>query len=812
MILAALLLAPLASLYAADVANLAGENSKDAGQKPAANAQAPGQNMAGAAPVAALGAARAAEFHVATNGSDANRGTKSAPFRTIRHAADLAQPGDIITVHAGIYRERVNPPRGGTSDAQRIVYQAAPGEKVAIKGSEVAKGWVKVENDTWKLTLPNSFFGKYNPYRDHIRGDWFDDKGRKHHTGAVYVNGGWLMEAARLEDVLRPKGAASVGGAQPGVHLLNVAWFRPGKGGDKAAQIPADRYTAKQGPRNAPCTEGGQCIGWIGDGAWVKYERVDFGERTESVEVRAASPSGGGQIELRLDSANGELVGTCAVADTGDWQGWQSFRAAIKPTSGVKNLCLVFRPPMPKPASGGLWFGQVDPENTTIWAQFKDTNPNEQLVEINVRPTVFYPDQPGRNFITVRGFTLEHAATQWAPPTAEQPGLIGTHWSKGWIIENNTVRFSKCSGIALGKYGDEFDNKSANSAEGYVKTIERAHAHSIAWTKANIGHHVVRDNTISHCEQTGIVGSLGCSFSTVTGNVIHDIHVRRLFSGAEMAGIKFHGAIDTEIRGNHIYRACRGMHLDWMAQGTRVSGNLLHDNSAEDIYVEVNHGPFILDNNLLLSPRSLWDMSEGGAYVHNLLTGKIDNWYDMGRPTPYMRPHSTAIAGLAVTQGGGNRYFNNIFVGRGFPGEAPVQTSDPTQSITGHGLWVYDVRNKPPLTGGNVYLNGARSCSNEVSSLTFEKVDPSVKVVEQPDGWFLEMICNKTWSAGSKCKTVTMEMLGKAPVPMLPYENPDGSSMTIDSDYSGKKHDVEHPTSGPFAKPDEGNIRIKVWK
>ena len=55
-------------------------------------------------------------------------------------------------------------------------------------------------------------------------------------------------------------------------------------------------------------------------------------------------------------------------------------------------------------------------------------------------------------------------------------------------------------------------------------------------------------------------------------------------------------------------------------------------------------------------------------------------------------------------------------------------------------------------------------------------------------------------------------MLGKAPVPMLPYENPDGSSMTIDSDYSGKKHDVEHPTSGPFAKPDEGNIRIKVWK
>ena len=45
-----------------------------------------------------------------------------------------------------------------------------------------------------------------------------------------------------------------------------------------------------------------------------------------------------------------------------------------------------------------------------------------------------------------------------------------------------------------------------------------AHAFRIPWTKENIGHHIVRNNTISHCEQTGIVGSMGCSFSTITGN------------------------------------------------------------------------------------------------------------------------------------------------------------------------------------------------------------------------------------------------------------------------------------------------------
>ena len=151
--------------------------------------------------------AQAANFHVATNGNDANPGTRAAPFRTIQHAADLAQPGDVITVHAGIYRERISPPRGGTSDAKRIVYEAAPGEKVVITGSEEVKNWVKVQGDVWKMTLPNSFFGAFNPYSDLIHGDWFSPMGRQHHTGAVYLDGNWLAEAASLDDVMKPRRA-----------------------------------------------------------------------------------------------------------------------------------------------------------------------------------------------------------------------------------------------------------------------------------------------------------------------------------------------------------------------------------------------------------------------------------------------------------------------------------------------------------------------------------------------------------------------------------------------------------------------------
>jgi len=754
----------------------------------------------------------ATEFHVATSGNDANRGTKSAPLHTIQRAAELAQPGDVISVHAGTYRERINPPRGGTSDRQRIVYQAARGEQVEIKGSEVIKGWVRLQADVWKVTLPNSFFGDFNPYRDLIRGDWFDRRGRDHHTGAVYLNGNWLTEAAKLEEVLMPAGTAPawLSGAGQG-YLLNVGWLRPGGGSGSGAQVPATAFAAKRGTQNAPCEEGGECLGFISHGDWVRYAGVDFGSRTEAVELRAASASEGGLIELHLDTPDGELLGTCAIPNTGGWQNWSSFKAKIKAVSGVKTLCLVFKG-LPEPAlNSQLWFAQVDAANTTLWAQFTGVQPNEQLVEINVRQSVFYPDQPGRNFITVRGFTMRHAATPWAPPTAEQIGLIGTHWSRGWIIEDNVVSHSVCSGIALGKHGDPFDNTSANSAEGYVKTIERAHAHPIAWTKESIGHHLVRNNTVSHCEQAGIVGSLGCSFSTVTGNVIHDIHVRRLFSGAEMAGIKFHGAIDTVIRGNHIYRTCRGLWLDWMAQGTRVSQNLFHENAAEDLFVEVNHGPFLVDNNLFLSSVNVLDMSEGGAYAHNLFAGKITNCPEPNRDTPFHPAHSTQVAGLAKTTGGDDRFYNNLFLGKGDDSANKGQlASREPRWISSSGLWGYEHRALPLLTGGNVFYHGALPYARETNALVLAANDPKPRLVSQDGRFVLELTLGPELKQADTT-LVTTALLGQAKIPGVGYESADGSGIRLDTDYFGKRRSKAKPTAGPFENPAKGPLSLRVW-
>jgi alpha-N-arabinofuranosidase len=595
----------------------------------------------------------AREYHVAVTGSDANPGTASAPLRTIQRAAELAQPGETITVHGGVYRERINPPRGGTSDEKRIVYQAAPGEKVEIKGSEVVRDWTRVQGDVWKVTLPNRFFGEFNPFSDLINGHWFDPKGRQHHTGAVYLNGNWLTEAAALAEVLAPAG----------------------------------------------------------------------------------------------DSP--------------------------------------------------LWFGQVDDRHTTIHAQFPTVDPNHELVEINVRRTVFYPEKPGINYLTVRGFRLTQAATPWAPPTVEQIGLIGTHWSKGWVIEDNTISHSVCAGLTLGlKNMGEF----LGNASGYRRLVEYA-VEKGGWNQANIGQHVVRRNRVSHCEQAGICGSLGGAFSLIEDNVVHSIHVRRLFHGQEQGGIKLHGAVDTVIRGNLVHDTPRGIWLDWIGQGATISSNLAFNNSTVDLYLEVNHGPILVENNLFLSASALVSLSRGTAYAHNLFAGRCA-MRDTPRSTPYLRAHSTEIAGYHDNTPGDERFYNNVFAGvSAQPGQQTASLSGPLEKLF-----------SPILFSGNMYILGAVPPPLDKDPAVFGPPSPNLKMTPEGDGWFLEWSFDPAWLTARTLPLVTTALLGRAKVPDLPFENADGSPLRVDRDYFGKPRHVGNPSPGPFEPRGSGEpMKIKVW-
>lgn len=79
-----------------------------------------------------------ATYHVSPTGDDSKSGLSLADaFKTVQRGADAAKPGDLVLVHAGTYRERVMPPRGGTGEDARIIYRAAPGDRVIISGLAV---------------------------------------------------------------------------------------------------------------------------------------------------------------------------------------------------------------------------------------------------------------------------------------------------------------------------------------------------------------------------------------------------------------------------------------------------------------------------------------------------------------------------------------------------------------------------------------------------------------------------------------------------------------------------------------------------
>jgi len=265
-----------------------------------------------------------------------------------------------------------------------------------------------------------------------------------------------------------------------------------------------------------------------------------------------------------------------------------------------------------------------------------------------------------------------------------------------------------------------------------------------------------------------------------------------------------HAAIDTEISCNHIYRTCRGIWLDWMAQGARVTRNLLHDNNtSEDLFMEVNHGPYLIDNNIFLSGRSLFDMSQGGAYVHNLFAGRIRLRPELRRETPFHKAHSTEVAGLLNIKGGDDRFYNNIFVAGG------TETLKPNET-TQFGLATYNKAARPVYVDGNVYLNGAAPYANEDNYVRQESSDPDIHIVEKDKSVHLHIMLDQSWRALNN-SLVTTKLLGLAAVPEVSFENSDGTPLIVDIDYFGRKRDTAAPSPGPFENPGEGKLALKVW-
>ena len=504
------------------------------------------------------------------------------------------------------------------------------------------------------------------------------------------------------------------------------------------------------------------------------------------------------------------------------------------------------------------WYTEQDGDETVLYANFHDLDPNREKVEILVRRNCFMPEENGVNYITVSGFDINKGATTWAPPAAYQDGLIGPHWSKGWIIEDCAVWGSKCCGISLGKYRDPendmyFYTRHVKSPTQMERdAVCRGQYHG--WTKETVGSHVIRRCHVHHCEQTGIVGRMGGVFSVIEDCHIHHICNSQQLGGAETAGIKLHAAIDVIIRRNHIHNCIMGVWLDWEAQGARVTQNLLHDNQrpegvepakgamfSNDIFVEVGHGPTLIDNNVMLSKASLIMPSEGLALVHNLICGAFGylnagvdfsvNGRREPRYTPYHIRHRTEVAGFMTILHGDDRVYNNIIVQKHPVTDPSIAPNTPDHQIAGtapfdifpsydewisnfmmdrepdmDGLAPYHFGHLPAWVNGNAYFNHATVSRHEKHGFVGEGDGITVDLAEA-DGKFV-LKTNLYDGLGSfRDGIVTSETLGLAFEPEERFENPDGTAIVFDRDYHGAHRGLS-ALPGPFA---EGGSEITVW-
>ena len=416
------------------------------------------------------------------------------------------------------------------------------------------------------------------------------------------------------------------------------------------------------------------------------------------------------------------------------------------------------------------WFCRVDEDVTTIWANFGKANPNKELTEINVRESLFMPEISGLKYLTIDGLNFMHAAANWAPPTLElQMGAVGPRMGKHWIIKNCTITNARCVGIILG------------------------HAPGVDYSDIDAyGDHIIRNNIIRRCGQAGIAGQKGATRSVISGNLIEDTNYRREFGGWETAAIKFHNSVDTIISGNLIRGVFRqtqgafGIWIDYANQGIRITGNVIYNTEAATVFLEMNHGPILVDNNILVGQPTRSN-SEATVFAHNLFVNcGYEYSPDTKRRSQFYKPHTTKGVGSKTGTAQDDKWYNNIFIKQGL---------DQVKTASGY------------ESDYNIFFEGAKASSFGDENSIVDSYVTDFTIKDNSLGTTITFSINEA-PFHVKGPQVNAELVGIFPTVGQTIEDRYGRPIKVDTDINGSK--FPRPVAGPLADLKRG-LNTVVW-
>lgn len=227
-----------------------------------------------------------------------------------------------------------------------------------------------------------------------------------------------------------------------------------------------------------------------------------------------------------------------------------------------------------------------------------------------------------------------------------------------------------------------------------------------------------------------------------------------------------------------------GIWIDFGNQGVRITRNVIYDTEAATVFLEMDHGPTLVDNNILVGA-SVRSNSEATVFAHNLFVDCPYQYHaDVNRRSQYYEPHTTRPAGRKTGTARDDKWYNNIFIRRGLEqvNAAPGYESDY-----------------------NVFLEGAKKSSFGDPHSVVAPTATGFAVADQPLG------ATVTLSVGDRllrvnAPRVNAQLVGVFPTVGQTIEDRDGNPIEVGADINGKR--FVRPIPGPLATLHRGKNTI----